>query len=92
MAKRQLQRRDTIKSLKHRMQLKQNSAVRDRIRAVILVFKGMTDAKIAEKLDYSIQWVKKWIGRYKRFGFEGLRDQLRTGALMKLTEDQIMEF
>src|SRR5580704_16965097 len=91
MAKRKLQKKDTIKSLKRRMQLKQNVAIRDRIRAVILVFKGMTDADIAKKLDYSIQWVKKWLGRYKRFGFNGLRDQVRSGAPMKLTEDQIME-
>jgi transposase len=73
------------------MQLRQNVAIRDRIRTIILVFKGMTDANIAEKLDYSVQWVKKWIGRYKRFGFEGLRDQVRAGAPMKLTEDQVME-
>ena len=91
MAKRQLQRKDTIKSLKRRMQLKQNVAIRDRIRVVILVFKGMTSADIAKKLDYSLQWVKKWIGRYKRFGFDGLRDQTRSGAPMKLTEDQIIE-
>lgn len=91
MAKRQLQRKDTIKSLKRRMQLKQNATIRDRIRVVILVFKGMTDADIAKKLDYSIQWVKKWIGRYKRFGFIGLRDQMRSGAPMRLTEDQVME-
>lgn len=91
MAKRQLQQKDTIKSLKRRIQLKQNMAIRDRIRAVILAFKGMTDANISEKLDYSIQWVKKWIGRYKRFGFDGLRDQIRSGAPMKLTEDQIID-
>jgi len=91
MAKRQIQKKDTIKSLKHRMQLKQNVAIRDRIRVMILVFKGMTDADIAKKLDYSLQWVKKWVGRYKRFGFNGLRDQMRSGAPMKLTEDQIME-
>ena len=91
MAKRQLQRKDTIKSLKRRIRLKQNMEIRDRVRVVILAFKGMTDANIAEKLDYSIQWVKKWIGRYKRFGFDGLRDQVRSGAPMKLTEDQIME-
>jgi transposase len=91
MAKRKLQRKDTIKSLKHRLQLKQNAEIRDRIRIIILVLKGMTDASIAMKLDYSIQWVKKWIGRYKHFGFDGLRDQVRSGAPMKLTEDQVME-
>ena len=91
MAKRQLQRKDTIKSLKRQMQLKRNATIRDRIRVVIFVFKGMTDADIAKKLDYSIQWVKKWIGRYKRSGFNGLRDQMRSGAPMKLTEDQVME-
>lgn len=91
MAKRKIQQKDTIKSLKRRLRLKKNAAIRDRVRVVILAFKGMTDASIANKLDYSIQWVKKWIGRYKRFGFDGLRDQKRPGAPMKLTEDQVME-
>ena len=91
MAKRNLKGRDTIRSLKKRLRLKTYSNIRDRIRVIILVLKGFTNPEIAEKLDYSIPWVKKWIRRYKDFGFDGLSDQTRSGAPQKLTNDQIIE-
>lgn len=91
MAKRNLKERDSIKSLKKRMRLKKHSAIRDRIRVIVLVLKGGTNSEIANKVDYSIPWVKKWIRRYKKFGFDGLLDQPRPGAPFKLTEDQVIE-
>lgn len=91
MAKRNLKGRDSIKSLKKRMRLKKYSEIRDRIRAIIFALKGATDPEIAKHLDYSIPWVQKWIRRYKKTGFDGLSNQPRPGAPLKLTEDQIME-
>lgn len=91
MAKRNLKERDSIKSLKKRMRLKIYSDVRDRIRVIVFALKGSTNPEIAEKLDYSIPWVKKWIRRYKDFGFHGLMDLPRSGAPLKLTEDQVIE-
>lgn len=73
------------------MQLKIYSDIRDRIRVIVFALKGCTNPEIAERLGYSIPWVKKWIRRYKDFGFDGLWDQERSGAPLKLTEDQIIE-
>lgn len=91
MAKRNLKERDSIKSLKKRMNLKINSAIRDRIRVIVYALKGSTDPEIANGIGYSVPWVKKWVRRYKEFGFDGLWDQPRAGAPQKLTEDQIIE-
>lgn len=73
------------------MRLKIYSQIRDRIRVMVFAFKGSTDSEIAEKTGYSVPWVKKWIRRYKEFGFDGLWDQPRVGAPQKLTEDQVIE-
>lgn len=90
MAYRNIKIQDSVKVLKKCLKLKENVGIRDRIRVLILVSKGITDAKIAKQLDYSIQWVKKWIGRYKKYGFAGLSDQFRSGAPTKLSDNQIM--
>lgn len=85
-----LKSKDSIKSLKKKSHLKDYVEIRDRIRVIIYALKGQKDREIAEKLDYSIQWVKKWIARYKKGGLAGLSDGEKTGAPTKLTEDQIM--
>jgi transposase len=91
MAKRNLKGRDSIKSLKKRVRLKKYSDIRDRIRVIIFALKGSKDVEIAERLDYSVPWVKKWVSRYKKCGFDGLWDQPKPGAPLKLTEDQVIE-
>ncbi len=90
MANRNLKLQESIKSLKKRMRLKAHSQIRDRIRVIVLAQKGFTDPKIAKQVGFSVPWVKKWIRRYKDGGFEGLQDQLRPGAPLKLTEDQVI--
>lgn len=89
MAKRKLQATNSIKSLKKKLKSKTYLEIRDRIRAVIYALNGRTDRDIAEILDYSLGWVKKWISRYNSEGFEGLYDQTRPGAPTLLTENQI---
>jgi len=79
MAKRDFKAQDTIRSLKNKIKLKEYTSVRDRIRFIIKVIKGITDRDIADNLDYSIQWVKKWIDRYKQYGMEGLPSLLQGG-------------
>ncbi|MBK8202574.1 MAG: helix-turn-helix domain-containing protein [Bdellovibrionales bacterium] len=54
-----------------------------------MAVKGLKDREIGDRLGYSIHWVRKWIGRYKKAGIEGLRDGLRTGQSMLLTDEQI---
>jgi putative transposase len=91
MAKRDFNAKDSIRSLKRKIKLKEYSDIRDRIRVIVMVLKGKTDLQISAKLDYSIQWVKKWVGRYKKDGLDGLYDQSRSGQPTKLTSDQIID-
>jgi transposase len=92
MAKRKLIARDSIKSLKKMWQLKAYLQIRDRIRALILALEGLTDQEIADRMGYSLGWVKKWISRYSKNGFAGLYDQKRSGAPPFLTDIQIEQF
>lgn len=89
MAIRNLQTNESIRSLKLKVRSERDANVRDRIRAIVLAVKGLKDAEIGDKLGYSIHWVRKWIGRYKKAGLEGLRDGLRTGQPMLLEDEQI---
>lgn len=59
MAKRDFKTKDSIRSLKHKIKLKEYADIRDRIRVIIMVIKGMTDQRIADKLDYDLP-PKKW--------------------------------
>ncbi|MBK8202579.1 MAG: helix-turn-helix domain-containing protein [Bdellovibrionales bacterium] len=89
MANRDLQTNESIKSLKSKVRSERNGNVRDRIRAIVMAVKGLKDREIGDKLGYSIHWVRKWIGRYKKAGIDGLQDGLRTGQPMLLTDEQI---
>lgn len=89
MANRDLQVKESIKSLKDKIRLEKNANVRDRIRAIVLAVKGFTDREIADRLGYSFPWVQKWIGRYKKGGLDGLHDGERTGQPSFLTDEQI---
>lgn len=91
MAHRNLQAKDSIKSLKRKIKSKEYAPVRDRLRAVLWAIKGMKDREIAEKLGFSVQWVALWIGRYKKGGVEGLFDRPRLGAEPALNPDQIIK-
>jgi transposase len=90
MANRDLQLKESIKSLKKKIRSEQDADVRDRMRVIILAVKGLTDGEIGDRLGYSIQWVKKWIGRYKKGGLEGLRDGVRPGQPTLLTDEQVL--
>lgn len=89
MANRKLQPKNSIKFLKSKLDLKAYVEIRDRIRAIILALKGSTDKEIADKLGCSLGWVKKWVARYSKGGFDGLYDEPRSGAPTYLTDLQI---
>lgn len=92
MANRKLQAHNSITSLKKKLNQKVYVEIRDRIRAVIFALKGETDSTIADRLGYSLGWVKKWISRYNKDGFDGLYDQVRSGAPTFLTDEQVAIF
>ena len=91
MAHRDLQAKESIKLLKKKIRIEEDADVSDRLRVILFAVKRATDREIAERLGYSIQWVKKWISRYKLSGTEGLQDGLRPGAKPALSTEQIME-
>lgn len=90
MANRELQIKESIKLLKKKIKNEVNANIRDRLRVILFAAKGFTDVEISNKIGFSIQWVKKWIRRYKSGGLDGLNDLLRAGAPMALSEDQII--
>jgi transposase len=90
MATRELQIKESIKRLKKKIRNENNANVRDRMRIILYVAKGMTDLEISNKIGFSIQWVWKWISRYKANGLNGLFDLPRSGAPTALTENQMM--
>lgn len=89
MANRDLQLKDSIKSLKKRIRTEHDADVRDRLRVIVFAAKGLKNKEIADRLGYSLPWVQKWISRYKKEGVDGLRDGLRTGQPSLLTDEQI---
>lgn len=90
MANRDLQIKESVKSLKRKLHAEKDANVRDRLRVIVLVAKGLTDSEIGDKLGYSIQWVKKWIGRYKKRGLAGLQDGQGRGATPFLSDEQVL--
>ena len=90
MANRDLQVKESVRSLKNKIRKEQDADVRDRIRVIVFAVKGLTNSEIADRLGYSVPWVQKWISRYKKGNLEGLRDGQRTGQPPLLTDEQIL--
>ena len=60
--------------------LKENLEIRDRLLAVALGLEDFTHPEIAEKLQRSVGWSKKWISRFNENGsIEDLYDLPRPG-------------
>lgn len=58
--------------------------IKDRVRAIELANEGLTLEKIAQLLERSTMWVKKWIRRFNERGEEGLYSLKATGQPQKL--------
>ncbi|GEM_PF-1953206 len=83
---------DTLEFLKWAARQKKFLVVRDRLRAVILARQGQIISQISVKLDYTGRWVQKWVSRYRKLGFDGLRDKPRSGRNRKLPPEQEATF
>ena len=73
------------------IQKTEDANMRDRLRLVSDVQKGMSITKAAAKLGMSQPWGSKWWSRYKEDGFDGLVDHPRSGRPPKVAGDKIDE-
>lgn len=82
-------KRDSMKSLKRALKLKEFSEIRDRIKVIILARKGLSISEINIKLDdYCSRWIQKWVARYREGGLDGLWDKPRSGAPKHLATEK----
>lgn len=65
-----------------------NARQRDRYRAALLAMDEAEGDEIAERIARSPRFVDKWVGRYRRGGFEALVPKRQPGRRPKLTVEQ----
>jgi transposase len=83
---------DTIQSLKKKQRQKDYAAIRDRLRAIVMIIKKYSYGEIADTLGLSIQWVKKVAVDYTNGGIEALMPRERKGSEGFLNPNQIIDF
>lgn len=62
--------------------------VKQRLLIILKAFKIKSSYKIAEQVSTSHTKVQRWINRFNKHGFQGLRDISRPGKPSKLTSEQ----
>lgn len=62
--------------------------LKQRLLIILKAFKIKSSYKIAELTDVSHTKAQRWINRFNKYGFEGLKDKKRTGKPSKITEPQ----
>ena len=68
-----------------------NVKVKQRLFIILKAFKIKSSYKIAELADTSHTKVQRWINRFNKQGFDGLKDKKRCGCPPKLTKSQKVE-
>src|SRR5579862_6715977 len=61
----------------------------NRARLVLMAAEGVSNKRIAQKLDLSPQSVCKWRQRYTEQGIEGLHDELRAGRPRSISDEKV---
>jgi transposase len=62
--------------------------IKQRLLIILKAFKIKSSYKIAELIDTSHTKVQRWINRFNKYGFKGLKDKKRSGRPTQLTEEQ----
>lgn len=62
--------------------------IKQRLLIILKAFKIKSSYKIAELTDTSHTKVQRWINRFNKYGFEGLKDKERSGKPPKLAAEQ----
>lgn len=65
--------------------------IKQRLLIILTAFRTKSSYKIADKVKTSHTKVQRWINRFNKSGFNGLKDKPRSGSPAKLTEQQLQE-
>lgn len=76
------------KQVKQAYDKEKDGRVKQRLLIILKAFKLKSSYKIAELADTSHTKVQRWINRFNKYGFKGLKDKQRTGKPPKLTKEQ----
>ena len=86
-----LQRSISYDKVKERFEKERDGRVKHRLFIILKAFKIKSSYKIAELADTSHTKVQRWIKRFNKSGFEGLKDRPRSGKPSALTKEQKQE-
>jgi transposase len=78
----------SYEQVKERYNHEKDGRVKQRLFIILKAFKIKSSYKIAEIVDTSHTKVQRWIRRFNKEGFKGLKDKSRSGKPPKLTQEQ----
>lgn len=78
----------SYKKVKEAYETEKHGRIKQRLFIILKAFKIKSSYKIAAIADTSHTKVQRWIKRFNKYGFEGLRDKQRSGKPSRLTEEQ----
>ena len=78
----------SYEKVKQAYDAEKDGRIKQRLLIILKAFKIKSSYKIAELTSTSHTKVQRWINRFNKYGFKGLKDKKRTGKPSKLTEQQ----
>lgn len=78
----------SYKKVKQAYDKEKDGRIKQRLLIILKAFKIKSSYKIADLTDTSHTKVQRWINRFNKYGFDGLRDKKRSGRPTRLTEHQ----
>jgi len=78
----------SYEKVKEAYEKEKSGRIKQRLFIILKTFKIKSSYKIAEIADTSHTKVQRWINRFNKYGFDGLKDKARTGAPTKLNAEQ----
>lgn len=78
----------SYKQVKEAYDKEKDGRIKQRLLIILKAFKIKSSYKIADLTDTSHTKVQRWIKRFNKYGFEGLKDKKRYGRPAQLTEQQ----
>jgi len=78
----------SYEKVKNKYDKEKDGRIKQRLLIILKAFKHKSSYKIADLTATSHTKVQRWINRFNKYGFEGLKDKPRTGKPARLTDKQ----